>query len=799
MFQNYLRIALRNVQKHKGYAFINIAGLAIGMACCILIVAYILTELSYDRFHENAERIYRVAVDGNVGGKEIKVAFSNAPLAPVLKQDYPEVLSAARLWLAPKRLVKYKANQFYEEGIMFADPSIFNVFTFPMIKGDPTSALVTAYTGVLTEETAKKYFGNDDPIGKVLDIDSQYKLTVTGVVENVPQNSHFTFDMLISFETLYDLDRESMEMWFNFNLYTYLLLPENYDYRDFDPKLAAVAEKHLGKNLRAIGVEINYFLQPLTDIHLFSRLEGEVSGNGDILYVYIFAGIALFILFIACINFMNLATARSATRAKEVGLRKVVGAARKELIRQFLGESIVYSMFSLISALVLVQISLPLFSSISGVKLEMNYVEIPWLIPALVGLVLFVGVVAGSYPALFLSAFQPATVLKSTYRTGAGNSRFRSILVTLQFVISVALIIGTIIVINQLNFMKNKSLHFDKDNVLCVQITDDNIQRSLDFVKDEIKKIPGVISVAASSDVPGENADVQPFLPEGYPQDQTLLMEQMDIDDLFLNTLGIGLVEGRNFSREFQSDQDQAVIINETAVRVFGWKNPIGKTIRAISDRQGQWETKRVIGVVKNFHMVSLQKIIMPLFISNDLRYLNDLSIKISPINTARTMELLKEKWKDIDPNRPFEYTFLDETFDQSYKNEERLRGIFASFSVFAIFIACLGLFGMASFTAEQKTKEIGIRKVLGASIPGIVILFAKNFLKLVIVANLIAWPIAYFAMNNWLTNFAYRTKINPWVFVFCGALTLSIALLTVSYQSIRASISNPVKAIKHE
>jgi putative ABC transport system permease protein len=799
MFQNYLRIALRIVQKHKGYAFINIAGLSVGMACSVLLVTYIFTELSYDRFHEKADRIYRVAVDGTVGGKVIKVAVSNAPLAPVLKQDYPEVLGAVRIWPAPKRLVKHQAHQFYEKGILFADNSIFKVFTFPMLKGDPESALVTAYTAVLTRETARKYFGNEDPLGKVLEIDSRYKVTVTGVVENVPRTSHFSFDILCSFETLYDLDRESLEEWFNFNRYTYLLFPENYNYKDFEPKLAAVSEKHMGKNLRAIGAEINYFLQPLTDIHLHSNLEAEISGNSDVLYVYVFAGIALFILLIASINFMNLATARSATRAREVGLRKVVGAARRELIKQFIGESVVYSTVSLAIALILVQFTLPVFSSISGFELKIDYLRAPWLIPALLGLALLVGVVAGSYPALFLSSFQPASVLKSTYKSGTGNRHFRSILVTLQFIISTALIIGTVIVLNQLKFMKTKSLNFNKNNVLHVQITDDSIQRSLDFVKDEIKKIPGVLSVAASSDVPGDNADVQPFLPEGFPQDQTQLMEQLDIDDVFLQTLDIEIVKGRNFSREFKSDQNQAVLINETAAKAFGWQNPIGKTIKVPTDTTMQWGTKRVIGVVKDFHMASLHKIIMPQIMGNDARYMNDLTIKISPVKAARTIELLKEKWNDIDPHRPFEYTFLDETFDQSYRAEELLSEIFTSFTIFAIFIACLGLFGMASFTAEQKTKEIGIRKVLGASIPGIVLLLTKNFLKLVILANLIAWPVAYFAMNDWLENFAYRTNISPWVFALCGSLTLCIALLTVSYQSIKASVANPVDAIKYE
>jgi len=800
MFKNYLTVAIRNFMRHKTYSAINVAGLAIGMACCILIVAYIITELSYDKYNENADRIYRIGAEVNMGGFTGTLAISNAPVGPVLNEDYPEVLNAVRIRSISKRFVKFEDRKFYEEQILYADNSIFDIFTFPMIKGDPKTALVTAYSIVLTDETAKKYFGDDDPIGKVLKFNNQDDFTVTGVVENIPRNSHFTFDMLCSFETFFARNKQARENWFNFNLYTYLLLPESYSFQELENKFPALVDKYMGKILKALGGELKYFLQPLTSIHLHSNLENELSGNGNILYVYIFAAIALFILFIACINFMNLATARSATRAKEVGMRKVIGAHKRELIRQFLGESIIYSFISLLIALILVQLAIPLFRSISGTELRMNYAEIPWLIPALLGLVLFVGIIAGSYPALFLSSFQPANVLKGTLKSGAGNKRFRNVLVVTQFIISVTLIIGTGIIINQLKYMKNTNLNFDKENVIFVRITDQKIRQSLDFVKNELKKIPGVINLAASSTVPGQIADVTPYIPEGFPEDNSQLMKSINVDHDFVPTLGIEIVDGRNFSTEFATDKKEAVIINETAVKKFGWDSPVGKTIKAPgSGFPIHWETKTVIGVVKDFHFSSLHKTIMPLYISNVPSYLDTISIKISPENTTNTLSFLREKWKEIDPYRPFEYSFLDETYDSQYRPDEQLSKIFASFTAFAIFIACLGLFGLASFMSEQKTKEIGIRKVLGASVPGIVVMLSKNFLKLVIIANIISWPISYFVMKSWLQNFAYRTNMGVSLFIMTGALSLCIALLTVSYQSVKASLSNPVDAIKYE
>jgi putative ABC transport system permease protein len=799
MIKNYLKSALRNIKRHKGYAFINIAGLAIGMACCILILMYITTELNYDRYHTNAERIFRLGLDANMGGTTVVTPISNIPSAPTLIQGYPEVLDAARIRTVSKRAVQYEDNVFFENGILYADSSIFKVFTFPMIKGDPNTALEPAYTVVLTEETAQRYFGNDDPMGKILKYNNQYDFTVTGIMANIPKNSHFNFDMLCSYETLYDIDREAMEEWFNFRDYTYLLLTEGFDYRELEKKFPALVDKHMGDMLKALGGEIRFFLQPLTSIHLHSNLENEIRANSSITYIYIFFAIGLFILCIACINFMNLATARSSTRAKEVGMRKVVGAERKELIWQFLGESLIYSIFSMMIAILFVRLALPFVESLSGREMRLNLAEMPWLVPSFIGLVILVGLVAGSYPALFLSSFRPAHVLKGNFKAGSANSRLRSFLVVAQFIISISLIIGTGIILSQLNFMKNKSLGFEKKNTLVVEIKDRNMQQSLDSIKAEIQKIPGVLAVSSSSLVPGQEPSVQPFIPEGYTEKQAQLMESFRVDHDFFPTLGMEIVKGRNFSPEYGTDSSTAAIINETAAKRYNWEDPIGKTIRAPSDEVGKWQTYTIVGVVKDFHRTSLHSIIAPQIIGNDPSNFDTLAIKIHAENSDGTLSLLREKWKDVDPIRPFEFIYLDAMIDRLYGAEERLSDIFSSFSVFAIFIACLGLFGMASFAAEQRTKEIGIRKVLGASVPGVVVLLSKDFLKLIVVANIIAWPLAYFGMNKWLQNFAYKSGIGIWVFLYTGILAVGIALVTVSYQSIKAALLNPVDAIKYE
>jgi putative ABC transport system permease protein len=797
---NDLKIAFRRIKRQKGYSFISITGLAIGLACCFLIVIYILTEISFDRYHVQSNRIYRLGISGKIGENSFTMPVSNTPAAPALVKDYPEVLNAVRFRpTSPRTLVKHGDRQYFEGGIFYADNSVFEVFTFPLTKGDPKTALQAPYSLVISETIAEKYFRDENPIGRTLRLNNKEDLTVTGVIKNVPRNSHFTFNMLISFETLYAQNPRAQERWLGFPNYTYLLFSKDAHPREFEGKLAIFVENHMSQPLKAVSGELNYFLQPLTRIHLHSHLENEISGNSSILYVYVFSALAIFILFLACINFMNLSTARSAARAKEIGMRKVVGARRKELIRQFLSETLVYSSISFLIAAVLVEMSLPLLTSVSGVDLRIDPSQLPWLIPSLFGLAVFVGVAAGSYPGFFLSSYRPAEVLKGNPRAGAAGSRFRSVLVVFQFVISISLIIGTGMIIKQLRFMKERDPGFIKENIIVVRVMPQRVQQTFPVIKTRLEQIPGVRSVAASSTVPGIDPNVGAFVPEGFQDNETQMMDAINVNSDFIPTMGIQIVSGRNFSPEFGTDRQDAVIINQAAARKFGWDDPVGKTIKVYLNEQKRMETKTVIGVVHDFHLASFYKTIAPLYISNLPEGLGGLIIKINPENTQETLGTLQKIWPEIDPDRPFDYFFLKDFFDSQYQSEERLRGVIGSFAGFSLFIACLGLFGMASFAIEQRTKEIGVRKILGASVTKMALMLAKESAKWVLIANLIAWPITYFAAINWLRNFAYRTGIEIWIFVLSAILALFIATLTVSYQSIKAGLANPVESLRHE
>jgi putative ABC transport system permease protein len=798
MFKNYLHIALRNLKKHKGYSLINILGLAIGMACCILITSYVLYELSYDRYHENADRIYRLKCDAQIGGNHLHLPKSSPPMGEYMVENFPEVSNAVRIRELGTVPVKYRENLYYEDQIFFADNSIFDIFTFPLLNGNPETALKTAYSVVLTEDASRKYFGNEDPIGKVLTIDEDADFTVTGVLSNVPRNSHFVFDMLCSFETYAQNNRLNMLNWLFLNNYTYILLEKGYEPGALEQKFPDMIEKNAGNMLKAVKGDITLSLQPLTSIHLHSRLEQEISATSSIANVYIFSAIALFILFIACLNFMNLSTARSAKRAQEVGMRKVLGAHRARIVRQFISESLIYSLIGCVFALLFVEIVLPLFRSLSGIALSINYLENLWLIPGLISLTLFVGLAAGSYPAFFLSSFQPIRVLKGSLKTGTANAHFRGVLVVVQFTISIVLIIGTIIIFSQLNYMRNTALGFEKEQILIIPISDESTVKSLAPLKEDVKNYPGIINVAASSHVPGQTTYYNPFLPEGFTREEMPWMGQLNVDCDFIPTMGIELLAGRNFSSELETDQRLSVIINETAAKRFGWEDPVGKTIGTFTSATAMMK-RTVIGVVKDFHIESLHKEIGPLLITNNPEWLNSLSVRLSPHNIPETLGFLSKKWRQYNPLRPFQYSFLDESFDAQYRADERLSQIFSYFSILAIFIACLGLFGLASYTAEQRTKEIGIRKILGASISGIVKLLTEEFSRWVLFANIIAWPVAYFAMRKWLQGFAYRTSIGFLTFVWSALIALSIALLTVSYQALKAAKANPVKSLRYE
>ncbi len=798
MLRNYVKIAMRNLARYKVYSLINIAGLAVGIACCVLIFLWVYNELSFDRYHENADNIYRLRTDADFGGLVLDMPKFSPPAADYLVNNYPEVLQATRFYRMDKTPVKYGTNQFYEERVFFADNSVFDMFSFPMVKGDPRSALATAYSVVITEDMAQKYFYGDDPVDKVLTFNDE-DYTVTGVIRNIPNNSHFTFDMLCSFETLYERNRQNMEQWLNINYNIYFLLQENYDYKKLEQKFPEMIDTHLTDKLKTIGGSIEIYLQPLTSIHLHSHLQQEISPNGNIIYVYVYSAIAAFILIIACINFINLTTARSTNRAQEVGIRKVLGADRAALIRQFLGESFVYTFISLIIALLLVKLSLPLFGHLIGRDLSFMYNDIPWLLPGIIGLMIFVGLCTGSYPAFFLSSLRPIHVIKGNLKSGAAHPRIRSLLVIVQFSISIILIIGTSIIFNQLNFIKDKTIGFDKDEIVVLPISNENIAQSLITIKSELKTISGIVDVAASSHVPGQTTYKNPVVPDGYTEDNAQWMGMLNIDHDFIPLMGIELIAGRNFARELRTDAQGSVLINETALKLFGWDDAIGKNIRALGGDPSRWGDLTVIGVVKDFHMTSLHYEIEPLLIYSSPTSSNTICVKVSKGNLSSTMDLLKKKWEEIDPDNPFDYFFLDEFFDSQYRADERLSIIFSYFSLLAVFIACLGLYGLASFTAEQRKREIGIRKVLGASISGIVFMLSKEFMKWVLIANIIAWPVVWVAMNRWLENFAYRIDFDYRYFISAGIIALVIAMITVSYQAVKAGMANPVDSLRNE
>lgn len=800
MFTNYLKIAFRSLKKHKGYSFINISGLAIGMAVCILILMWIMHELSYDRYHENADHICRVTMDAEFGST-LHTPVTLTAAGPALVRDFPEVITATRIARPKRASVKYKDKLFSEPHVGLAENAIFDILSFSFIAGDPKTALKVPYSVVITESMAAKYFGDEDPLGKILRFNNERDFNVTGIVKDIPKNSHFTFNMLGSFQTLIQEGDVRPNQWFDVRFYTYLLLDENADIKKLEQKLPAFIDKYVGKALKTSGGSIKFSLQPLKRIHLYSDYERDMSANINISYIYLFSGIAIFVLLIAGINFINLSTARSATRAQEVGMRKTLGAVRNRLIGQFLGESLLYSLMAMALAVVLLRLSLPFFNSIIGRDLSLNFFRTPWLVLAFLGLAVLVGVLAGSYPAFFLSSFQPVKVLKGFLKVGSSNSRFRRVLVVFQFTISIALILGTLIIYKQIMFMKNTSVGFNKEHVVVIPGMNEEVRKSYRSIRGELLSLTGVLEVGASDLVPSRGHLLAPFLPEGFADDQTMSMDYMDVDAYYLPTMDIEIVAGRNFSEDFATDPEESVIINETAVQKIGWENPIGKrfVLRPPPDSGQDVSYLTVIGVVKDFHLQSLRERIEPLIIFNDYDSLLSVSIRLAPENIMSTMDLLKKKWGELDPNRPFNYFFLDDAYDSQYRREEKLKNITIYFSFLAIFIGCLGLFGMASFTAEQRTKEIGIRKVLGSSVPGIVRLLTKEFLLLVIAANLFAGPIAYWAMDRWLQSFAYRTGIDPLVFVLSAVLALTIALFTVSYQAIRAALSNPVDSLRYE
>ncbi len=795
MFKNYIKIVLRNIKTHKGNSFINIAGLAVGLTCCILILLWVQDELSYDRYHENAARIYRITYAEEIGGAFDHYALSPFAAAPTFTAEVPEITSYTRLWQRTG-LISYNYHKFDEHGIFYADKDFFKVFTHEFIEGDPATALESPGSIVITQEIAKKIFGNEDPLGKVLNLNADGDLKVTGVIRDLPDNSHFSFNYLVSMNTIQGRRAEYLDAWLVIMGWSYVLLDRRADSQLVEKKLESIVDKHVGNEARKYGQKLYYYLQPLTDIHLRSHLEGEIQGNGDIQYVYVFSVVAAFILLIACINFMNLSTARSARRGKEVGLRKVLGAHKKRLMVQFLTESVGFSLFALVLAINAVWFLLPIFNDIVGKHITLASLFNWVVIASLFGLAALTGLTAGSYPALFLSSFQPIDTLRKKDQRGSQRSILRTCLVILQFTISIALIISTFIVLKQLDFMRNHKLGFKKDRVLALRIKGAAIQEQFDAFRNELEKNANILEASYSNGIPGRTETVLTTFLEGQPDSVSFTFDYIFADYDFLKTYEIELLKGRDFSRDFGSDEEGAFLVNETAAAKLGWgEESIGKKIGYSREMM-----RPIVGVIKDFHYRSLKEVIGPLAIFLRPRHDTYLSIKMNTNDISGVLAYIEKTWNAFEKERSFEYFFVDENFDSLYHSEERLSQIITFFSFIAIFVACLGLFGLASYTAEQSTKEIGIRKVLGASIGSIIVQLSRNFLRWILVANVIAWPLTYFIMKNyWLSNFPFRISLHLLTFMTAGLIAVIIALLTVSYQSIKAALANPIDSLRYE
>ena len=780
---SYFKLAFRKIKRQKGYSFINIAGLTIGLACAILILIWIQDELSYDRFHENANEIHRVML--RYQNLDSYQSQGPGPLGPALKDEYPEILNSTRVFLVQRNPLKYKDKVFIES-VCGTDPSFFQIFTFPFIKGDPENALSDPDSIVLTLTTARKFFENEDPIGKTMGFEwwgRWHDFTITGVIEDVPLNSHIQFDFLLPFNFV---TRSGMDIdkWDTIAYHTYVLLGKNVELKTLNEKIIGAIKRHHPES------PFTVYLQPLTRIHLHN-----FAGGGPIVYVYIFSIIGMLILAIACMNFMNLSTARSATRAKEVGIRKVVGSSRLQLVKQLLGESLLMSFIALILALFLTEFMLPYFNNLLGKNMELQFPSS--LILSLVGIAIITGIVSGSYPALFLSNFQPAKVLMGSLHSSSKSQLFRKILVVTQFGISIMLIISATVVYKQLKYIRNKDMGIEKECIVNLELRG-GLRNQYRVTKRELLQNPDILSVTATNGSFYRRFSTDNANWEGKKEEEKVIIFIHSVDFDYLKTFGLKMADGRYFSREFPTDISDNVIVNETAVKAMGMDSPIGKRFSCPvpygKDKEGS-----IIGVVKDFHFHSLHEEIRPLILLIAPGWFADMYIKIKSENIPETVGFLEKTLKKFAPDYPFDYSFLDEDIDILYKTEQRVGSLVRYGTFLALLIACLGLFGLASFTAEQRTKEIGIRKVLGASLSNIALLLTKEFSRWVLIANVIAWPIAYFVMRKWLQNFAYRINIGVEVFFLSALVVLVITLITVSYQSIKAALANPADSLRYE
>ena len=799
MFKNYFIIAIRNLVRQKGYFFINLLGLTIGLTACLLITFYVIDELSYDRFHKNGDRIYRVGYQAKApSGEILKIPITEYRLKDAFESYFNQIEEFVRIGMPGSFYIEYEDKKFYQEKVSLVDENFFDVFTYDWIAGDKETALDKPFTGVITKSVAKKFFGNTSPIGKSIRIyheTGEAEITITGVIEDMPENAHFHLSIIGSMKTgKYIYNEMALNNWGETTQFSYILLPEKVSIESLKKM-----SKDFLKETRDL-TDADLLFQPLFDIHLKSNTQFEIETNGNLRNVIIFSIIALFILLIATINYMNLATARSTKRAMEVGIRKILGAKRKNLIFQFIGEAIIISCIAIWLSVALADLLLPKFNQLAGKEINIDWMNNLWIILLTLIVALVIGIIAGSYPAFILSSFKPLKVLKEKIKFSSSSSFLRKLLVVLQFTISITLIICTLVVFIQWRYMHNKPLGIDPSNI--VMIRNPGVEQ-YEIFKQELLKNPDILSVTGSSKRPTHNLNSNlPYKAENVnSEDKSIKLVTVDYN--FFETLGNEIVDGRSFSKSISSDEHSSFIINETAMKEFGWENAVGKTFETytIDSSGNNWLPRKgqIVGVAKDFHFESVHNKIVPVVFFIDHNWRDWISIKINSKNTHSTLQYINKVWDTMNTERYYDPVFYDESINALYRSEKRFFVLFIIFSILAISIACLGIFGLASFTAEQRTKEIGIRKVMGASVSTIISLINKEFIKLVILSNIISWPIAWYFMRNWLNNYTYRIDLTIWPFIISGLIAISIALLSVSYQAYKASRTNPVNALRYE
>lgn len=790
MFKNLLKTAVRHISKHFGYSLLNILGLTLGISSALLLIIYVADEVSYDRYHEKADRIYRVSSKITEPDDAFTWIIAQIPFGPQVVHDYPEVQSFVRFLNMPQTFYKYEDKEYNEEDFFFVDSTLFDIFTYKVLKGEVKTALLEPHKIILTEKAAARYFGDTDPIGKTITSGTN-AYEVTGVIQDVPFNSHFRFDALASRNNL----PKQLGSWGNFGVYTYLLFPENFDVKAFEKKMQGMYEAYMKPIFGPLNIKIEYILEPITKIHLYSEKANEPEPTGSITYVYIFGIIAVFLILIAAMNYMNLATARSTRRAREVGLRKVVGSRRTPLILQFLTESVIFTLASLVISIIVMIVLLPKFNLLAGKSFDYHIIYSPVGLLALLGIIVAVGFFGGSYPAFFLSRFTPVSVLKGEITQGSAGSLFRKILVVIQFAVSVMMIICTLVVFRQLNYLKSMDQGFDQKNVISLQLSGAPMIRKYPVLKEALLENPGVKFVSSTNTSVGEGSGKVIFNVE---TDQGMSQRGINfavVDHDFVKSLGIKIINGRDFQEDMPSDTLQSVLVNETFVKRMAWTEPIGKKIETYG---GPGLAARVIGVMKDYHQTGMYNAIESLMLIYRTRN-NIVYIRLSGENTAETLAFIESKWKEIFPGQAFEYSYLSERFNRQFEVDEKRGLVFTLFTVLAILIACLGLFGLASYMVEQRTKEIGIRKVFGANESTILRLISIDFLLLVSIGIVIAIPVAYYVMSDWLEDYVYKTNISVLLILFASLLTIAITFITISYKAYQAAVMNPANSLKTE